>query len=109
MVIKDNNFDVKKTESLRNKKSEHTSGFGFGPERIIWETVFDDASMCELSELLLALPAGKRSQEKRRVISAVVPKIEDKTTKEIGNTIDTPNEMKKTLDKELANLRHKLS
>ncbi len=108
VIISDDNFDVKKTESLRNKKSEHTFGFGFGPERTVWESVFDDARMCELSELLLALPAGQRSHEKRRIISAVVPKIEDRVTKEIGNTIDTPSEMKKTLDKELANLRQKL-
>ena len=65
--------------------------------------------MCELSELLLALPAGQRSQEKRRIISAVVPKIEDEVAKEIDNTIDAPNKMKKTLDKELVNLRQKLS
>ena len=109
VVIRDGNFDVKKTESFRNKKSEHTSGFGFGPERTIWESVFDDARMCELSELLLALPAGQRSQEKRRIISAVVPKIEDKVTKEISDTINAPSEMKKQLDKELANLRQKLS
>ena len=50
--------------------------------------------MCELSELLLALPAGQRSQEKRKIISAVVPKIEDEVAKEIDSTIDAPNEMK---------------
>jgi len=50
--------------------------FAFGPEREAWEQVFDDATLCELSERLLKLPATIRAQTRRRVIESAVPDLD---------------------------------
>ena len=73
VVVRDGALDDAATTALRAARPERRDGFGFGPEREAWERVFDDATMCALSERLLQLPATVRAHTRRRIIEGVVP------------------------------------
>jgi N-methylhydantoinase B len=72
VIVSGNVVDLDATEARRANRIAPPD-FGFGPERAAWETVFDDAVMCELSARLLKLPASIRAQSRRALIQAVLP------------------------------------
>ena len=47
--------------------------FDFGPERVAWERVFDDATMLALNRGLFALPKALRQRVRRRIVEEAVP------------------------------------
>jgi N-methylhydantoinase B len=75
VVISKGKVDAEATASTRAARDPRPS-FDFGPEREAWERVFDDATLCELSERLLKLPATTRAQTRRRIIEAAVPDLD---------------------------------
>ena len=75
VVISNSKVDFQATAATRAARKPRPQ-FDFGPEREAWERVFDDATLCELSERLLKLPATIRAQTRRRVIEAAVPDID---------------------------------
>ena len=75
VVITDGKVDAEATARIRAARPERAP-FDFGPEREAWEQVFDDATLCELSERLLKLPATIRAQTRRRVIETAVPDLD---------------------------------
>jgi N-methylhydantoinase B len=72
VVISNSEIDLEATAATR-ATGKPRPPFDFGPEREAWERVFDDATLCELSERLLKLPATTRAQTRRRVIETAVP------------------------------------
>jgi N-methylhydantoinase B len=56
-------------------KSRKRGAFDFGPERMAWESVFDDATMCDLNRRLYALPKPARQAVRRRIFAAAVGEI----------------------------------
>lgn len=75
VIVKDGDFDEMATAEARATAAARPP-FDFGPEREAWEQVFDDATLCELSERLLKLPATIRAQTRRRVIETAVPDLD---------------------------------
>lgn len=75
VVIANGKIDADATAAIRAKAPKRAA-FDFGPEREAWEQVFDDRTLCELSEQLLKLPATIRAQTRRRVVEAAVPDLD---------------------------------
>ncbi|MEL6207210.1 MAG: hydantoinase B/oxoprolinase family protein [Pseudomonadota bacterium] len=74
VVIRSGKIDPQATDVLRAAGPDRPP-FDFGPEREAWETVFDDETLCALSETLLALPATIRAQTRRTLIEGVLPEL----------------------------------
>jgi N-methylhydantoinase B len=83
--------------------------FNFGPERMAWDAVFDDASMCELNALLLRLGASHRPQRRHEVFVHVVPGLESMGTQPIHEVIGSIESARARLSDEISRLRHDLS
>jgi N-methylhydantoinase B len=75
VVIFKNKVDTQATAEVRASGGQRPL-FDFGPEREAWESVFNDATLCDLSERLLKVPATMRAQKRRRVIEAAVPNLD---------------------------------
>ena len=75
VLDKNNVVDSAKTEQLRGHraKGRNRPDFDFGPEREAWETVFDDATMNELTRRIFELPRSARYEARRRIFEAAVP------------------------------------
>lgn len=74
VVIRSGAVDEDATRARRAARPERPA-FDFGPEREAWEQVFDDATLCALSESLLRLPATTRAQTRRALIEEAVPEL----------------------------------
>jgi len=76
VIIKDGTVDADATAERRADRPDRPP-FDFGPERAAWESVFDDETLCALSQTLLTLPATIRAQTRRRLIEDVVPDLQN--------------------------------
>ena len=67
--------DAAATRAARASRVRPNVGtdFDFGPERIAWERVFDDATMLALNRGLFALPKALRQRVRRRIVEEAVP------------------------------------
>ncbi|XWN28908.1 MAG: hydantoinase B/oxoprolinase family protein [Devosia sp.] len=79
VLVNDGTVDEAATASLRASRPLRTEGFGFGPERDAWDTVFDDEAMNALVTRLLALPATARAATRRRLMDEMIPGLSDKS------------------------------
>ena len=103
VVINGGNLDLPQTTVIRSEKSNEKT-FGFGPERIAWEKVFDDKRMCNLSEKLLKLPATIRAQNRKSIMERIVPDLNKIKDKGVIFAIKKVNKMRKALDNEIDKL-----
>lgn len=71
----DPSVDGEATTRLRASRRETSAADQFGPARIAWEQVFDDATMSRLAGALLAVPQGIRDQVRRQSFERVVPDV----------------------------------
>ena len=103
VALADGEIEVAATEELRAGRSAPPE-FGFGPERLAWEQVFEDARMCELSRRLLKLPATIRAQTRRRIMESVAPNLKYIRKTGLVPVMAEPNAMRPRLDAEIENL-----
>ncbi len=96
VVLKGGEIDAEATAKIREATSSRPP-FDFGPEREAWETVFDDATLCELSERLLKLPATIRAQTRRRVIETAVPELNQVAEYGLPAIMDNPSAIRARL------------
>lgn len=76
VVIRDGAVDEAATRARRAAvAAPPPEAFAFGPERVAWERVFDDARTTALNAALAALPLAQRQQERRRIVFKVVPEL----------------------------------
>ncbi|MFN7193505.1 MAG: hypothetical protein ACK5U4_18880, partial [Rhodospirillales bacterium] len=71
--------------------------FDFGPERPIWEQVFDDTAMTRLNKALLALPVAARHQQRRALFADVCPRLPEIFTIGMQAVIDDPKAQRQRL------------
>lgn len=77
VVIRDGAFNAGQTDALRlARKRNSLPDFDFGPDRELWETIFDDESMRRFNELLYRLPKSMRYAARQRVFHKAVPELE---------------------------------
>ena len=103
VALADGEIEVAATEELRAGRSAPPE-FGFGPERLAWEQVFEDARMCELSRRLLKLPATIRAQTRRRIMESVAPNLKYIRKTGLVPVMAELNAMRSRLDAEIENL-----
>jgi len=103
VAIAKGEIDLAATEKLRADRAPPPE-FGFGPERLAWEQVFDDERMCELSRRLLKLPATIRAQTRRRIMEIVAPKLNTVSDTGLVAVIAQPKDMQVRLDAEIEKL-----
>ncbi len=92
VVVRDDAIDDAATSRLRTAPRAAASerDFEFGPERPLWESVFDDATMNRLNAELLALPASMRTAARRRIFAEVTPRLPEIATIGMAAVIDDP-------------------
>ena len=75
VVITEEGLDEAATEELRRSrvKDNVRAEFDFGPERKVWDSVFDDATMNELNRRLFEVPISVPQETRRRIFEQVVP------------------------------------
>lgn len=69
-------LDAAATEALRAKLRAARGpapDFDFGPERLAWDAVFDDATLNRMNELLMQLGTNARPLVRRQIFERVVP------------------------------------
>jgi N-methylhydantoinase B len=66
VVLRDGAIDAAATAALRGRKRPARPAIDFGPERLRWESVFDDAAMLALNRALMALPPATRWRRRSR-------------------------------------------
>ena len=103
VVIRDGEIDDVATARTRHATSSRPA-FDFGPEREAWETVFDDAILCELSERLLKLPATIRAQTRRRVIETAVPDLHQVAEQGLPAIMSDPSAIRARLQEVMKSL-----
>jgi N-methylhydantoinase B len=96
VAIEDGRVDRAATATLRGA-GRNPVGFGFGPERAAWESVFDDATATEFAHRLLLLPPGQRAEAKRRIVEAVVPGLDEVSLRGMASLFPDPSAQKATL------------
>ena len=70
-------IDTLATQALREARTGMPPAFGFGPERLAWESVFHDEIATDMANRLLVLPPGRRTALRRQIIDRVVPGLAD--------------------------------
>jgi N-methylhydantoinase B len=73
VVLRDGVLDAAATEALRAAPRPARPDFDFGPERAVWETVFDDAAMGALVAALLPYPPALRTSLRRDLFARLLP------------------------------------
>lgn len=105
VVIVDGKLDEKATAELRaSRASIERPEFDFGPERAIWESVFDDATMFAINEQLYRLPKSQRQDVRTDFFEKVVPGISVLTDKSFAELIPDPEAARARLKVALADL-----
>jgi N-methylhydantoinase B len=110
VVVRDGKLDEAATAALRGKArtAAKESDFDFGPERPIWEQVFDDAAMTRLNKALLALPVAARHQQRRALFAEVCPRLPEIFTIGMAAVIDDPAAQRARLLAGIARLEARL-
>jgi N-methylhydantoinase B len=83
-------IDAAATAALRARARPPRPAIDFGPERMRWESVFDDASMLALNRALMALPAPARARRRRAVFYEVAPALAQPGAVDMARIIDDP-------------------
>ena len=96
VVIEHGEIDQAATQSLRSSRPSR-EGFGFGPERLAWESVFSDELTLVMNERLLAMPAQMATGLRRRIINEVVPGLDRVGEVSLESLIRDPSAMRKKL------------
>jgi N-methylhydantoinase B len=104
VVVTDGQIDRDATAALRAGRIAPPP-FAFGPERAAWEAVFDDATLCALSEDFLKLPATIRAQTRRRLIETAVPEIAEVSGRGLPAVMADVQGIKARLAQAMADLR----
>jgi len=109
VVVADGKIDRAATDALRGKPRAvaRESDFDFGPERPIWEQVFDDAAMVRLNKALLALPVAARHQQRRALFAEVCPRLPEIFAIGMAAVIDDPAAQKIRFADALARLEQR--
>lgn len=99
VVVRGGVFDKAATAALRGapRAVAKESDFDFGPERPIWEQVFDDPAMTRLNKALLALPVAARHQQRRALFADVCPRLPEIFTIGMQAVIDDPKAQRQRL------------
>ncbi|MDT0681613.1 hydantoinase B/oxoprolinase family protein [Roseicyclus sp. F158] len=72
--------DANATEAARIAAPDRAhTGFDFGPERDLWESVMDDATATRLNAALGHLPASARTTRRRMILEAAIPALAEDT------------------------------
>ncbi len=99
VVVRGGVLDKAATAALRGapRAVAKESDFDFGPERPIWEQVFDDTAMTRLNKALLALPVAARHQQRRALFADVCPRLPEIFTIGMQAVIDDPKAQRQRL------------
>jgi N-methylhydantoinase B len=73
VVTQEGALDSAATHELRRLPRPPRPAFDFGPERAVWEQVFDDATMCALVAALLGYPPALRISLRQRLMARLLP------------------------------------
>ncbi len=86
-------IDKAATARLRENqvKDNVRAQFDFGAEREAWESVFDDATVCEINRRLSALPKSIRQEKRRWIYTQAVPSLESAGGKTVAEAIADPD------------------
>ncbi|MCX4092107.1 hydantoinase B/oxoprolinase family protein [Nocardia sp. alder85J] len=68
---------VDENATARARSGSRGSGFGFGPERVAWESVFDLASADALVNALFTLPPRERYRRRADIVAVVLAELPD--------------------------------
>jgi N-methylhydantoinase B len=104
VAITDGVIDEDATAALRAERMAPPP-FAFGPERAAWEAVFDDETLCALSEELLKLPATIRAQTRRRLIETAIPDLSEVASRGLPAIMSDPAPIRARIAAALAELR----
>ncbi len=97
VVIRAGAVDTAATQERRALRPDRPA-FDFGPERAAWERVFDDKTLCALSETLLKLPATIRAQTRRALIEEAVPGLSNVAQDGLPAIMSDPGAIRARLD-----------
>ena len=75
----------------RRVKDNVRAQFDFGTEREAWESVFDDAIVCEINRRLFALPKSIRQERRRWIYMQALPDLESAGGKTVAEAIADPD------------------
>ncbi len=76
VVVRNGELDLAATEKLRGASTDRAcDAFDFGPNRRIWETIFDDELVSRLNRNLTRFPASIRTRKKRSIYETVLPEL----------------------------------
>jgi len=108
VIVKDDALDIEATRSWRKGNRLDAPDFDFGPERHVWEQVFDDDTATEFALRLQQLPATSRQATRQAIIAEVLPKLVDVNTHGITGVVDDPTaqkaHLKQLMDERLPSL-----
>ena len=82
---------------VRRVKDNVRAQFDFGPEREAWESVFDDATVCEINRRLSALPKSIRQEKRRWIYTQAVPDLEAAGGKTVAEIMADPDAVRARL------------
>ena len=87
------------TRDLRQgrQRANLRSDFDFGSEREIWESVFDDVVMMELTRRLARFPRSVRQQRRKRIFAASVPDLPVAGTRTLAEVLTNPDQTRQRL------------
>ena len=105
VVIGESGLDHAATTALRRNSIADGAMFSFGPERMAWEAVFDDAAMAELNAIVYALPKSIRQDIRAEIFEATVPGIVASEGRALSELIPDPAAARRRLRDKLATLR----
>ena len=83
-------LDAEATKEHRAAHRHEAPDFDFGPERAIWERLFDDATATEFALRLQRLPATSRQPARQAIIAEVLPKMAQVNRIGIAGVVDDP-------------------
>jgi N-methylhydantoinase B len=111
IVLDGTALDRGASDALRERRRAERgprTGFDFGPERLAWEAVFDDAAMCEMAGLLLRLPQAARHARRQALFARVVPGLAATGVMPLAERIGDAGAARARLLEELAALRREV-
>lgn len=79
VIIRKGELDQAATDALRAGTAGRTEGFDFGPNRTIWESVFDDETVARLNKALGRFPASIRTRKRRALYETLLPELKGET------------------------------
>ncbi len=77
VAIRDGRVDQAESARLRSAPRPAAAEFDFGPNRLLWESVFVDELVTRLNAALKRFPASVRGKHRRGIYEAVMPQLKD--------------------------------